>query len=100
MGAFGSIVSSLALVVSFLALAVSALTAWLTLLRKGEIRMTRPTVIYFGPDGGPKAEARPEKGFPSNPPVLYRQTRSRRREYVRASATRRDAAEFQCVDVW
>jgi hypothetical protein len=49
---FSSTVSSLALVVSFLALAVSALTAWLTLLRKSEIRMTRPTVAYFGPDGG------------------------------------------------
>ena len=60
---FSSTISSLALVVSFLALAVSALTAWLTLLRKGEIRMTLPTVIYFGPDGGSKAEAPPEKVF-------------------------------------
>lgn len=51
----------LALVVSILALAVSALTAWLTLLRKGEIRMTRPTVIYFGPDGGSKAKTAPQK---------------------------------------
>jgi hypothetical protein len=58
-----STVSLLALVVSFLALAVSALTAWLTLLRKGEIRMTQPTLIYFGPDGGSKAEAPPEKVF-------------------------------------
>jgi hypothetical protein len=66
---FSSIVSSLALVVSFLALAVSALTAWLTLLRKGEIRMTRPTVVYFGPDGGSKAEAPPEKVFLR--PLLY-----------------------------
>jgi len=54
---------SLALVVSFLALAVSTLTAWLTLLRRGEIRMTLPTLIYFGPDGGSRAEAPPEKGF-------------------------------------
>lgn len=46
-------ISLVPLVVSFLALAVSALTAWFTLLRKGEIRMTRPTVIYFGPDTGP-----------------------------------------------
>jgi hypothetical protein len=56
-------VSSLALVVSCLALAVSALTAWLTLLRKGEIHMTQPTMIYFGPDGGSKAEAPHEKVF-------------------------------------
>src|SRR5215469_1720548 len=42
--------STLALVVSFLALAVSSLTAWLTFFRKGTIKMTRPTVIFFGPD--------------------------------------------------
>jgi hypothetical protein len=58
---FTSTVSLLALVVSFLALAVSALTAWLTLLRKGEIKMTQPTVIYFGPDGGSKATPPPAK---------------------------------------
>ena len=55
---FSPIISLLALVVSFLALAVSALTAWITLLRKGEIRMTLPTVIYFGSDGGSKDAAR------------------------------------------
>lgn len=36
--------------ISVLALAVSAMTAWLTLLRKGTVRMTQPTVIFFGPD--------------------------------------------------
>jgi hypothetical protein len=60
---FNSIISLLALVVSILAFAVSALTAWLTLLRKGEIRMTQPTVIYFGPDGGSKAEGPPQKVY-------------------------------------
>jgi hypothetical protein len=60
---FSSTIALLALMVSFLALAVSAFTAWLTLLRKGELWMTRPTVIYFGPDGGSKAEAPPEKIF-------------------------------------
>lgn len=42
-----------AAVISFLALAISATTAWLTLFRKGTLRMTRPTVIFFGPDGPP-----------------------------------------------
>lgn len=60
---FSSTVSLLALVVAILALSVSALTAWLTLLRKGEVRMTQPTVIYFGPDGGFKAEDAPPKVF-------------------------------------
>lgn len=58
---FNSTISLLAFVVSFLALTVSALTAWFTLLRKGEIRMTLPTVIYFGPDAGAKAP--PDKVF-------------------------------------
>jgi hypothetical protein len=38
------------LAVSVLALAISATTAWLTLFRMGKVRMTQPTVIYFGPD--------------------------------------------------
>jgi len=43
--------SVLALVISALALATSAVTAWLTLLRRGTVKMTQPTVIFFGPDG-------------------------------------------------
>lgn len=39
-----------ALSVSILALSISATTAWLTLFRVGKIRMTQPTVIFFGPD--------------------------------------------------
>ena len=38
--------------ISSLALLVSGITAWLTLFRRGELKMTQPTVIYFGPDGG------------------------------------------------
>lgn len=38
--------------ISALALAVSGLTAWLTLFRAGDLRMTQPTVVFFGPDGG------------------------------------------------
>jgi hypothetical protein len=37
--------------ISFFALIVSLMTAWLTWFRKGELRMTQPTVIFFGPDG-------------------------------------------------
>ena len=40
--------------ISILALAVSAATLWLSHLRRGELLMTRPTVIFFGPDGGDK----------------------------------------------
>ena len=38
------------------ALAISAATAWLTLLRPGQLRMTRPTLFYLGPDGASAKE--------------------------------------------
>ena len=44
------------IVIACLSLAISAITAWLTLLRKGTVRMTQPTMIFFGydPDGSSK----------------------------------------------
>jgi|SRR5580658_7209207 hypothetical protein len=51
--------SVLAIAISTLALAVSAATAWLTLLRRGTVKMTQPTVIFFGPDG-PRSSSLPE----------------------------------------
>lgn len=47
--------SIIALVISALALATSLLTAWFTLLRRGTAEMTRPTVIFFGPDDRDKS---------------------------------------------
>jgi hypothetical protein len=47
----------IATAISFLALVISGITAWLTLLRKGQLRMTRPAVIFFGPDGPPSQGA-------------------------------------------
>jgi hypothetical protein len=38
------------LAISILALLVSLATFWLTRLRRGSIKMTKPTVIFFGPD--------------------------------------------------
>jgi hypothetical protein len=40
------------IVISTLSLLVSVATMWLTLFRRGAVKMTQPTVIYFGPDGG------------------------------------------------
>jgi len=40
-----------AIVISSAALVASAITAWLTLFRRGTIKMTQPTIIFFGPDG-------------------------------------------------
>ena len=47
----GAVTAIIGLAISILALAVSAVTAWITLFRRGRILMTQPTVIYFGPDG-------------------------------------------------
>lgn len=49
------------LTVSAVALVISGLTAWLTFFRRGKIKMTRPTVIYLGPDS-PRQNG--EKPFP------------------------------------
>jgi hypothetical protein len=34
--------------ISVLALAISAITAWLTLFKRGTVKMSQPTVIFFG----------------------------------------------------
>jgi hypothetical protein len=41
---------SLTLTISILSLAISATTAWLTIFRRGTVKMTQPTIIFFGPD--------------------------------------------------
>ena len=43
-------VDFIAIFIAVLALGLSGLTAWLTLLRPGTVKMTQPTVIFFGPD--------------------------------------------------
>jgi len=42
----------ISITVSLIALTISALTFWLTRLKRGVVKMTRPTIIFFGPDGG------------------------------------------------
>jgi hypothetical protein len=49
--------SLIVIAISILALTISATTAWLTLFRKGTLRMTHPTVIFLGPDGPPSQGA-------------------------------------------
>jgi len=39
-----------ATIISVVSLLVSITTAWLTLFRRGTVKMTQPTVIFFGPD--------------------------------------------------
>lgn len=48
--------NALSTTISILAFAVSAITAWLTLFRRGTVKMTQPTVIFFGPDSSRSQE--------------------------------------------
>jgi hypothetical protein len=43
--------SSISIGISVLALLISGLSLWLANFRRGRLRVTRPTVIFFGPDG-------------------------------------------------
>ena len=47
---FQAVVSVIAIMLSALALVVSAVTAWLTLFRRGQLKMTRPTMIALVQD--------------------------------------------------
>jgi hypothetical protein len=49
--------------ISILALSVSGVTAWLTLFRRGTVKMTQPTVIFFGPDPGRAKDSQLPKVF-------------------------------------
>lgn len=53
--------------ISVLALVISSVTAWLTLFRRGTVKMTQPTVIYFGPD-------KPHGMTKEAPPKVYLRT--------------------------
>jgi len=45
------LLEALSSILSVIAISVSGLTAWATLFRRGQLQMTQPTVIFFGPDG-------------------------------------------------
>jgi hypothetical protein len=56
------------ILISTVSLLLSVTVAWLTLFRRGTVRMTQPTVIFFGPDGGPRSS-------PDNPlPKVFLRT--------------------------
>jgi len=88
---------SIAIIVSALSLGVSVLVAWLTLFRSGTIKMTQPTVIYFGPDSPRRAE-------PALPKVFLRtllfatSKRGRVVESMHVSLTRNEAK--QNFNIW
>ena len=88
----------LTVTISVLALAVSATTAWLTLFRRGTVKMTQPTVIFFGPD-------RPRSLEDVPPPKVYLRTllfatckRGRVIESMHVSLARNET--HQTFNVW
>lgn len=86
------------LATSVLALAVSVVTAWLTLFRRGTVRMSQPTVIFFGPD------ARRSEGGTALPKVFLRtllfstSKRGRIVESMHISITRNET--HQNFNIW
>lgn len=46
------LIQFISIAIAILALVISAVTLWLAHLHRGRLRMTRPTVIFLGPDGG------------------------------------------------
>ncbi|MBI1273315.1 MAG: hypothetical protein GC131_04435 [Alphaproteobacteria bacterium] len=51
---------AVSIVISLIAVAISATTLWLTYLRRGRLAMTKPTLVFFGHDPVPRT---PEKIF-------------------------------------
>jgi hypothetical protein len=86
--------SSWSVAIASLSLAVSGITMWLTLFQRGRIRMTQPTVAYFGPDGGGQGEP---KVFLRT--LLY--STSRRGQIVESMFVRvRRGESSQTFNVW
>jgi len=88
----------LSITISALALCVSSATAWLTLFRRGTVKMTQPTVIYFGPDA-------PRAGNASPLPKVYLRTllfatskRGRVIESIHATLARNETR--QTFNIW
>jgi len=80
--------------IAVLSLIVSGVTAWLTLLHRGTVEMTKPTTIFFGPDFG--APNIPKIYFKA---LLY--STSRRRNIIQSMYIRVRRSETQQVfNVW
>jgi hypothetical protein len=41
----------ISIIISILALIISSITAWFSFFHNGIIKMTQPTIVFFGPDG-------------------------------------------------
>lgn len=90
--------TGISILISAFALAISAITAWLTLFRRGTVRMTAPTVIFFGPDGATCEDRKaPQKVFLRT--LLY--ATSKRGRIVESMFVRfRRGESLQTFNIW
>ena len=86
----------ISIVISAFAVCISLITAWLTLLHRGTIRMTKPSTVFFGPDSGTPEHRTPKVYFRS---LLY--STSRRGRVVEGMFVRLSRNEnTQSFSVW
>ncbi|MFA6084687.1 hypothetical protein [Mucilaginibacter sp.] len=85
------------LAISLLALLISALTFYYSRLKKGMVKMTRPTTIFFGPDGVNLENQKEQKVFIRT--LLY--STSDRGQYIQNMYLRLQRGEtIQNFNVW
>ncbi len=84
--------------ISTLALAVSGVTAWLTLFRRGTVRMTQPTMIFFGPDGGQPTDENPSPKIYLRTLLFSTSKRGRVVESMHAALQRNES--HQNFNIW
>jgi hypothetical protein len=51
-------IDPISIAISLISLGISFTTLWITLLRRGRLRMTKPTIVFFGYDFEPRVAAK------------------------------------------
>jgi hypothetical protein len=88
------------IVLSLSAVGLSATTAWLTLFQRGTVRMTQPTVIYFGPDAPARDLEIPRAKVYLRSLLYSTSKRAYRREHVRSPPPLRKQPNLQYLGTW
>ena len=84
--------------ISILALAVSSITAWLTFFRRGTVKMTKPSVIFLGPDTSSISETIPYPKVYMRMLIFSTSKRGRIIENLHVSLTRNETS--QNFNIW
>jgi hypothetical protein len=88
----------IATTIAILALAVSSITAWITFFHRGSVRMTRPTVIFLGPDTASNSELIPSPKVYMRMLLFSTSKRGRIIENMHISLTRNETS--QNFNIW